>query len=354
MTRRARLAIRALYAPVIALAVSLPLAGGLTGIVPAGASASGCVAVTGVPPPNPGGPDGNGLDGVAALSSCNAWAVGGYSDGTASQTLVEHWNGSSWKVVSSPNPGGPARDNFLAGVSATSSASAWVVGTYAIGNAVRTLVLRCDRRRCKVVASPNPAGRSGDNVLTGVSAASPASAWAVGWYSNKGSQHTLVLRWNGTAWKHARSPNVPLDDNELEGVSAVSGSDAWAVGTFNNGDTGKTLIEHWNGSSWRLVLSPNPGGIPIPNFLTGVSAVSSASAWAVGGHVSPRTDAVLTLVLRWNGKAWKVVPSPNPGGPSHDNLLAGVSAASPADVWMVGSYFNGVVTGSQTLALHCC
>lgn len=47
--------------------------------------------------------------------------------GTASQTLVEHWNGKTWKVQPSPNPG---KGTLLFGVAATSSTNAWAVGYY--------------------------------------------------------------------------------------------------------------------------------------------------------------------------------------------------------------------------------
>jgi hypothetical protein len=40
------------------------------------------------------------LTGVAVLSHAYAWAVG-YQGST--KTLIEHWNGFSWKVVPSPN-----------------------------------------------------------------------------------------------------------------------------------------------------------------------------------------------------------------------------------------------------------
>ena len=37
------------------------------------------------------------LKGVAGTSPSNAWAVGDYYDGMAWQTLILHWNGTSWK-----------------------------------------------------------------------------------------------------------------------------------------------------------------------------------------------------------------------------------------------------------------
>jgi hypothetical protein len=42
--------------------------------------------------PNPGG--GVFLNGVAAISAHNAWAVGSVVDNT---TLILHWNGTTWK-----------------------------------------------------------------------------------------------------------------------------------------------------------------------------------------------------------------------------------------------------------------
>jgi hypothetical protein len=43
---------------------------------------------------------------VTVVSPRNVWAVGDYNTGRAYLTLIEHWNGSSWKIVSSPSPGG--------------------------------------------------------------------------------------------------------------------------------------------------------------------------------------------------------------------------------------------------------
>src|SRR5215475_3066224 len=136
------------------------VAGALTGIAPAGASASTCVAWTGVQPPNPS-TSFNELGGGAVLSSCNAWAVGDYFIGPTRQTLIEHWNGSSWKQVASPNPSSSA--NGLHGVTATSSANIWAVGSYSNGTAVQTLIEHWNGSSWNQVASPNPGGSSQDN-----------------------------------------------------------------------------------------------------------------------------------------------------------------------------------------------
>ena len=45
----------------------------------------------------------NQLRGVVALSPINAWAVGWSSVSGTYQTLVEHWDGATWTVVTSAN-----------------------------------------------------------------------------------------------------------------------------------------------------------------------------------------------------------------------------------------------------------
>src|SRR6266704_1012129 len=45
----------------------------------------------------------NNLNGVAAVSASDVWAVGGYNS-TNGDGLIKHWNGTRWKVVASPSP----------------------------------------------------------------------------------------------------------------------------------------------------------------------------------------------------------------------------------------------------------
>jgi hypothetical protein len=330
------------------------LAGALAGITPVvasastvGASASTCGGWTGVQPPSPGTVS-NALNGVAVLSPCNAWAVGDYSNGTAYQTLIEHWNGRAWKQVTSPNPGGSSNDNFLRGVTAASSTNAWAVGDYFNGTAYRTLVEHWNGTAWKQVTSANAGSSSGGNFLYGVAATSATNAWAVGDDFNGTTDQTLIEHWNGRAWKQVTSPNPGGSSNRnfLYGVVATSPTNAWAVGYYYNGTADRTLIEHWNGTAWNHVTSPNPGGSSNGNFLYGVAATSSTNAWAVGEYDG---TAYQTLIEHWNGTAWKQVTSPDAGGSSHANDLYGVAASSSTNAWAVGDYDG---TAYQTLIEH--
>jgi hypothetical protein len=56
--------------------------------------------------------------------------------------------------------------------------------------------------------------------------------------------------------------------------------------------------------------------------------------------------------LHWDGRAWKQVPSPSPGGTLAGSQLFGVAATSAAGTWAVGR-FEGI-TSSQAFAIHCC
>jgi hypothetical protein len=69
------------------------------------------------------------LNGVAAVSSTSVWAVGYAWNGSLgfdNHPLTEHWNGTSWTVVSAPDPGRAAE---LLGA-ATVNGSVWAVGAF--------------------------------------------------------------------------------------------------------------------------------------------------------------------------------------------------------------------------------
>jgi hypothetical protein len=53
------------------------------------------------------------------------------------QTLTEHWNGSQWSIVSSPNSG--KYSNELYGVVAVSANNIWAAGYNDNGSAYQTL-----------------------------------------------------------------------------------------------------------------------------------------------------------------------------------------------------------------------
>jgi hypothetical protein len=163
---------------------------------------------------------------------------------------------------------------------------------------------------------------------------------------------TLALHWNGVRWCLVPSPD-PGTSNRLAAVTIIPGGGAWAVGQQSTGGTSRPLILRWTGLRWLPVPSPDPGGPARANELLSVTATSPFSAWAVGDGIRHTAGGAKdgTLILRWDGRSWEPVPSPQPGD-GHDRVLAAVAATSASEVWAVGSFEDHRVR--RLMAIHCC
>ena len=74
------------------------------------------------------GSEGSRLNGISALSSHDVWAVGQtQEDNGTIKTLTEHFNGSKWAIVGSPDPGGFGNDSLDA-VTASGATDLLAVG----------------------------------------------------------------------------------------------------------------------------------------------------------------------------------------------------------------------------------
>ena len=102
------------------------------------------------PSPNNGGYD-NSLSGVSCTSSTNCVAVGASPGGT----LIESWNGTAWSIVPSPDP--ITNGGSLNGVSCTSPADCVAAGWFFYnGSNAQTLVESWDGTTWTIVTSPDP------------------------------------------------------------------------------------------------------------------------------------------------------------------------------------------------------
>jgi hypothetical protein len=214
---------------------------------------------------------------------------------------------------------------ILDAVVASSARNTWAVGcSGCYGTKPRTFIARWTGAAWRRVPAPDSA-RGGS--LYDVVAASSHTAWAVGVAGSLVKPTTMILRWNGAVWRRVPSPS-PKGGGNLYGVAAVSSRGAWAVGCAGCSEyavNGKTLIERWNGVAWKRVPSPSAGTGAV---LISVAVVSARSAWAVG-YVGDKT-----LILHWNGSAWRRWSSPNLSSPTDDQLYA--VAASADRAWAVG------------------
>src|SRR5205085_147326 len=177
----------------------LVVAGVLAAPGVAGAASVTCRGWTGGQPANPGSL--NDLQDVAVQSTCSVWAVGDFfNPGTGTlQALTEHWTGgSSWAQVPTPNPS--SFGDSLQGVASVSAGNLWAVGfTESATAGASALIEHGNGTSWKVVPSHAPGT---DSSLRAVAAASATNIWAVGstFVPDAGTLVPLILHWNGSRW----------------------------------------------------------------------------------------------------------------------------------------------------------
>jgi hypothetical protein len=344
----------------------------------------------------------NNLTAVSAASRNDAWAVGDYYNSNNPGVLVnmaEHWDGQSWSEYPLPDVG--PNLNTLLGVSELSSGRAWAVGYYINGGySQQTLIQHFDGTTWSVIPSPSPGAQR--DILYGVAALSDTDVWAAGAQQDaKGTWHTLTEHWNGSAWSVIPSLDPGTGGDMFYGLRAVSSTSVYAVGQESGtAFPDAALAEHWNGTQWSVLSSPADASESLsamgvtgtdaaltlvgtresdtapyttmvasgaPNKLALVNSPNSgsgeqnlyaattagdASTWAVGWDIDPASGNHQTIVEQGVNGQWNVVASPDPG--TGDNGFAGVTAVpGGGGLWAVG------VTGSKSsnfatlIAYHC-
>jgi hypothetical protein len=237
-------------------------------------------------------------------------------------------------VVASPNAS--PLDNVLFDVAVLSASDAWAVGEYLVdgGGAVRTLIQHFDGTAWTTVPSPNRltgTGRNQINSLRGVTAIAGDDVWAVGYAgSYDATYQTLTMHWNGQAWSIVDSPNYtfPGAYNALHDVAAAGSNDVWAVGGSPfGGVSARGLLLHFDGVSWSLRPGPPNVEFWASSTRSGVVAVSASDVWAVGDY-----DA-----WHFDGTAWTV--------PAAGAQFAADVHAGPGAVWAVGSFIADPYSG---------
>ena len=298
--------------------------------------------------PNVGsGTYGNELNSVAVISANDVWAVGHSPDPSGlplyiQRSLIEHWNGANWSVISNTNPTGKP-EVILNGVAAINANDIWAVGHSGDPSFVpyQTLTERWNGTSWSIIPSPSPGTYNG-NDLTAVAAISTNDVWAVGWYQSGPTGQVggaLTMHWDGTSWTVVPNPTKAT----LYAITAISSNDVWAVGA--------QVILHWNGSNWSTVSFPLPTGPDAYASLKGVSAVSANDIWVVGYNQWSYFSGYLyaPLTYHWNGISWSLVP--NAG--NTNEYLHGVTAVAANNVWAVGDngqfqHWNGAAWSRVT------
>ena len=157
--------------------------------------------------------------------------------------MIQHWNGTKWSIV--PSPVFNTNVDFLESVSAISATDIWAVGSFTIPNAegspYQNATMHWNGTSWSIVTSPQP--DEWLDILTSVTAISTNDVWAVGLIgTGTGYEAPETLHWDGSSWSVVPVPGGS-QSTELLGVAAVSSTDVWAVGETASGK--KTLIERF-------------------------------------------------------------------------------------------------------------
>jgi hypothetical protein len=294
----------------------------------------------------PTSPSVYGLNAVDCLSTTFCMAVGNFVTAGSGTELAEVWNGSAWSIVDAPGVGSEVETN-LTSVSCTSTTFCAAVGIWGPGGASTESVMDIWNGTSWRLASPT-AGVSNNLVagLQSVSCTSSTFCLGVGdvsaTYPAQGGLVYVasVVIWNGTNWSVAPGGGP---SESLFGVSCLSSTSCIGVGQAYSTPP---VISNWNGSSWSEVTPPSTGS----TYMLSSVSCQGASCVAVGESVnseSETTSSYQPIVLTDSNGSWSVAPGiPSvPGG--HINGLSCISGACVA----VGQTYIGSTPAFETLAL---
>jgi hypothetical protein len=165
---------------------------------------------------------------ISAISATDIWAVGAGGKYSSGEAL--HWNGQAWSIVATPQP---FFQGALRSVVALAPNNVWAVGAgepRTPGTSAVTVIEHWDGTSWTIVASPDVAPSVSSNFLTGIAAVSATDIWAVGYYVDSTGAHTLTEHWDGTSWSIIPSPDGTGGSSILSGVAVTSTGTVTAVG----------------------------------------------------------------------------------------------------------------------------
>ncbi|MCU0779893.1 MAG: IPT/TIG domain-containing protein [Akkermansiaceae bacterium] len=234
----------------------------------------------------------------------------GYAAGGGVRRTTD--GGTSWQSDQGnlPNPPGTwhnvGPDGYVYGLAVVDAEQVWTAGYD--GASAGVIYHRVPGRPQPDPANPNPntpwwlEWAVTQRAMYGISAASPTTAWAVGYAGY------IWKTTDGRSWAQQFSNTTVA----LQDVAAVDATTAWAVG-----DNGTILKTTDGGSTWM----PQPAGTT--ENLRRIAAVTSSVAWAVG-------NAGVILHTGDGGASWTRQFS------GTSAALTGVAAVDSNTAWVVG------------------
>lgn len=257
--------------------------------------------------------------------------------------LIEHWNGVDWQIVPAPSspashiPDSPSGNGRLRAIAAVSANDIWAVGQMMTLDSkhilqVSSLLEHWNGKQWSVVSDFPAPGLTSVYALYGLAVVSAQDIWVAGvTSSNSETQAGIIAHWDGSYWHFFRtSPGVIL----FYQLSASGPDDIWASGMLAG--SGLPQVEHWDGKTWSIVPLPRlaPSTSTVEIFLPAIAAVSVNDVWAAGMlRVDGQEEQF--LVLHWNGKSWQRVKVQVPQPGAHNPATA--IAIGYNQTWIIGN-----------------
>jgi len=259
----------------------------------------------------------------------------GRSQGTAAFVLPPRVGSSASAPPDQGAQAAPSPGYFLLDVAARAEDDVWAVGYLSVvdestGNeAIHSLILRWDGSAWRQATAPDC------GAVRAITVDSEGGVWAVAGGGGPEPRGQRMLRWDGHEWT---AYPLPAGAGWIRDLVAVTPSDVWAVGErtdrlITRGNFSwnpeHVSIVHWDGTSWSTVAAPQGSR---RGFLESVSATSADDVWAVGRSDGGDGMSLGNMVLHWDGRAWSSVRSPY----RDDAWLLTVAAIARDDVWAGG------------------
>jgi len=154
-------------------------------------------------------------------------------------------------------------------------------------------------------------------------------------------------------WVEVAHPRPGGADTYLNDVVVPAANDVWAVGyTFDvvgGALEFRTYGQHCVSGVCTRANLPSREGAPATNILYGIDALSPEELWTVGYSRDPREPGI-GLTIHYTNGTWRIVDSPNPPG-AFSSILTAVSANSSTNALAVGSYQDGGTLEERPLAI---
>lgn len=260
------------------------------------------------------------LSTLAMVTPSEGWAVG---------ASYAHLNAGRWTPITPADP--QTKSLYLGSISMPSASEGWAAGSTNSDTPAAALVHYANGTWTRVNLTTQAAG------FSSVVMDATTDGWLAGYTRPSGTPpQTLMYHYQGGSWtedtaaENALSPEYVLP----AAMSMLSAHDGWGVG--QNG------IAHYCGGKWTPQrISVHAGtSVSVDFALQALTLTSPDEGWATGSMIyigaSRQAPPQRAVVLHYAHHTWAVQPLPLDTA-DQNTYLNGIAAASPSDVWAVGT-----------------